>query len=91
MNVLGSAVVEGKREVPWTKPEDIPYDADKPLPKLGGWFEQGFCAAFCDGQAMFIASDIDEKALRAWITRAGGENVSRGVFPKTEPASPRGR
>ena len=31
------AVVEAKREIPWTKPVDIPYDPDKDLPKLEGF------------------------------------------------------
>ncbi len=33
-------VVEAKRTIPWTKPEDIPYDADKALPKLGGYYQE---------------------------------------------------
>ena len=29
------AIVEAKRNIPWTKPEDIPFDADKGLPGVG--------------------------------------------------------
>ncbi len=32
-------VVEAARPVPWTKPEDLPFDAEKPLPELGGQIE----------------------------------------------------
>src|SRR5579872_2102693 len=31
-------VVESFEAVPWTKPQDIEYDPNKPLPKLGGVF-----------------------------------------------------
>lgn len=67
------ALVEAQREIPWTKPEDIPYDPAKPLPKLGG-FEPGiFTAAIADGSVRNLQQNIDEKLLRALITKAGGE------------------
>jgi hypothetical protein len=65
--------VEAAKAVPWTKPEDLPYDADKPLPKMGGLFAGGFNAALCDGSVRFISNTISEKTLRAAITRSGGE------------------
>jgi len=68
-------VVEAKRAVPWTKPEDIPYAADKPVPKLGGWFDKGFNVAFADGSVRFLPEDINEQTLRAYITKAGGERI----------------
>lgn len=70
-------VVEAKRDIPWTKPEDIPYDPKKPLPKFGDFFDGGFNAAYADGSVHFIASAIEEKLLRALITKAGGEVIPR--------------
>src|SRR5262249_4311040 len=32
-------LAEGGEAVPWTKPQDLEYDAKKPLPKLGGIFK----------------------------------------------------
>src|SRR5262249_21736661 len=29
-------VVEGEEPVPWTKPDDLPFDPKKPLPRVGG-------------------------------------------------------
>lgn len=70
------AAVEAKRNIPWTKPEDIPYAADKPLPTLGGFSPQGFNALIADGSVRFIATKADEQVLRAMITRAGGEVIN---------------
>jgi hypothetical protein len=70
------AVVEAAEAIPWTKPGDLPYDAKKPLPKLGGQFPGGFHAALMDGSVVFLSSKIDEETLRAMITRSGGEVVN---------------
>jgi RNA polymerase sigma factor (sigma-70 family) len=60
--------------VPWTKPADLPYLADKLLPKLGGQFKEGFHVASADGAVFFVPRTFNEKTLRALITIAGGEN-----------------
>jgi len=67
------SIVEAQRAVPWTKPEDIEYAADKPVPKLGGWVPGEFLAGAVDGSVYRVSSDIDETTLRAWITRNGRE------------------
>jgi hypothetical protein len=74
---LTIGLVETKRSIPWTKPEDVEYDADKPLPRLGGHFEDGFHVGFLDGSVMFLPKDFDEATLRAVFTHAGGEAVQR--------------
>jgi RNA polymerase sigma factor (sigma-70 family) len=61
------------KPVPWTKPADLPFLADKPLPKLGGMFKDGFHVASGEGAVFFVPSKINEKTLRALITIAGGE------------------
>jgi prepilin-type processing-associated H-X9-DG protein len=68
-------VIEAKNDIPWTKPVDLDYDAKKPLPKFGGYFDNGFNAAFADGSVRFIANAIAEQTLRALITKAGGEAI----------------
>jgi nitrate reductase gamma subunit len=68
-------VVEAKGDVPWTKPVDLAYDAKKPLPKFGGYFTEGFNAAFADGSVHFIVPATAEQTLRAMITKAGGEVI----------------
>jgi prepilin-type processing-associated H-X9-DG protein len=66
-------VAEAAEPVPWTAPFDLRYDPKQPLPKLGGVYDGGFNAAFCDGSVRFIKKTAKEKALRAAITRNGGE------------------
>ena len=68
-------IVEAGTAVPWTKPEDIVYDPAKPLPKLGGLYQDGFTAVFADSSARFLTRDLDEETIRACITRNGGEPV----------------
>jgi RNA polymerase sigma factor (sigma-70 family) len=66
-------LVEAKKVVPWTKPEDIPFDAGKLLPRVGGLDKDGFLAALCDGSVRFIPRTIKEDDLRTWIIRNSGK------------------
>lgn len=75
-------VVEARREIPWTKPEDIPYEKDKPLPKLGGHYAKFFLAALGDGSVRAISQNIQEAALRGLITRDGGEVIDLSEQPR---------
>jgi hypothetical protein len=72
-------VVAAGDPVPWTKPEDLAYDLGKPLPPLGHPFHKsgkaGFLGCCADGEVHFIRSGADEAAVRALITRDGGERV----------------
>lgn len=65
--------VEAKTLIPWTKPDDIEYASDKPLPSMGGFSEEGFNAAFADGSVRFISKSTKESQLRAYITARGRE------------------
>jgi hypothetical protein len=73
-------LVEAGEAVPWTKPEELEYDANGPLPKLGGLFEDGFHVLFCDGTVKFLPRTIGEKTLRALITPNGGEVIDDPVL-----------
>jgi hypothetical protein len=70
-------IVEASKAVPWTKPEDVPYDPAKPLPKLGILGSRNFSAAFCDGSVRTITPRTSERTLRAAITRDEGEPLGR--------------
>jgi hypothetical protein len=68
-------VVEAANGVPWTKPEDLRFNPNGPLPPLGGRFRKGFTAVFADGHTALIPRDTPEQTLKALITRNGGEIV----------------
>ncbi len=61
--------------VAWTKPADLPYAADQPLPQFQSTYDAGFLAVFADASVRAIDRDIDAKTLRALITRNGGERL----------------
>jgi hypothetical protein len=68
-------IVEAAKGVPWTKPEDLTFDKDKPLPPLGGHYGDIFIAAICDGSIRILPRQIKEDKLKALITRDGGEAI----------------
>jgi beta-lactamase regulating signal transducer with metallopeptidase domain len=72
-NIIG--VVEAKRDIPWTKPEDILFDPAKDLPKLGGFSKEGFNAAFADGSIHFLQNKIDPKILKLLIMPQDGTPI----------------
>jgi RNA polymerase sigma factor (sigma-70 family) len=63
-------IVEAARPVPWTKPEDLPFDPKKPLPELGGLFEDGFHVALVDGSAFFLSRTIKARNPSVPIKRS---------------------
>jgi hypothetical protein len=69
-------IVEAHEAVPWAKPRDLPFDADKALPELGGVPEDGlFSFATADGAVHVLRRNPDEASLRCLITRSGGEVI----------------
>ncbi|HEV3385870.1 MAG TPA: hypothetical protein VG097_13720, partial [Gemmata sp.] len=81
-------VVEAGDPVPWSKPSELLYDPDGPLPRLGAGYvkpihflcrevswHKGFAACFADGSCRFVRSTVDERLIRTVITRNGGERV----------------
>jgi RNA polymerase sigma factor (sigma-70 family) len=84
-------IVEAGSAVPWTKPEDLPYDPAKPLPKLGDASSPVFRAALVDGSVHTLQRDFKESAMRVAIVRNDGipldwdglrENPVRAGFGK---------
>jgi hypothetical protein len=81
-------LAEAAEAVPWTRPLDLSYTADGPLPRLGGVFKsrgrfreygpnrlKGFHVVLVDGEVLFKKAGVSEVTLRALITRAGGEQL----------------
>jgi hypothetical protein len=68
-------IVNAGNAVPWTKPEDLTYDPDQPLPELGDESAEGIQAVGFDGAFHMLKRNIEEPILRALITRNGGEVI----------------
>jgi RNA polymerase sigma factor (sigma-70 family) len=68
-------VVEAGTPVPWTKPEDIPYDPKKPIPALGGQFANVFHAAFGDGRVHTLTKTLDPAIVRYGIKPGNDQTV----------------
>jgi hypothetical protein len=71
-------IVEAGAAVPWTKPEDLAYAPDQPLPELGAMSPHRFGAAMANCEVVFVPKSKPEETLRALITRNGGERVPPG-------------
>ncbi len=66
-------IFEAAQAVPWTKPADLPYEAGKPLPKLGALFDKGFHATFLDGSVHWLKKEFNETEMRRMIRRNSEE------------------
>src|SRR5262249_32402955 len=65
-------VVEANKPVPWTKPEDIPFDPARPLPPLGGRFPKSFHVVFADGAVRAVQTSTPEGTLKLYIQKDDG-------------------
>jgi hypothetical protein len=84
-------VVEASEAVPWTRPDELPYDPKKAVPKLGGQFPGTFLAAFADASVRVIRSTIDEKTLRLLIDPKDGMPIDWDKVPELGKRTRRGR
>lgn len=86
------ALVEAKRNIPWTKPEDLTYDSTQSASPFGGWYKEGWYAGFGDGSVKYLANQNSPATLLALLTINGGEVVTpilvSQVDGHSEPVSP---
>jgi len=68
-------VLEAGEAVVWSKPADLPFDAKKPLPKLGAPFNGQCHVLLCDGAVIRLKRDPDEKELKKLIMPDDGEVI----------------
>lgn len=67
-------VVEAAEPTIWTRPDDLPFHPNGPLPKFG-LTPDGFLAVFCDATVRFFPANWPEMEIREAITCQGGELV----------------
>lgn len=63
------------KAVPWTKPEDIPFDREQPFKPLGTLSAYGLSAVLFDGSVRTIRPETDTETLRALITYGAHDRV----------------
>jgi hypothetical protein len=82
-------VVEAGEAVPWTKPVDLEFDAEGPLPALGGVFQatgwghngqriksNGTVFGMGDGRVFFVDRDVSDETIRDLLSGNGGEALA---------------
>jgi hypothetical protein len=83
-------VVEAADPVIWSKPGDLVYDPNGPVPKLGGhfrapspvWagrvigFKPVFAVSLADGGVRQFRAPMEEETLRRWIVRSGDAKLN---------------
>lgn len=80
-------IVESKQNIPWTRPEDIPFDPDKPLPTIGGFVKDHFDAAAADGSARRFDANKVKDQLKWLIMRNDGHQIdTEKLAPRDRPA-----
>ena len=69
-------MVQAAEQVPWAKPQELPYGKNIPLPKFGSpRTPNGFNVMMADGSVRFVKSTINEQNLRNAIEKADGNMV----------------
>jgi hypothetical protein len=66
----------------WTKPADLAYAPDKPLPNLFGKYGGRFQAILADGTYRTVDNTTDDKTLRALIERPGEKSRQEAPAPQ---------
>jgi prepilin-type processing-associated H-X9-DG protein len=78
-------VAEAAVAVPWTKPDDLSYAPDRPLPRFSEHLGGGFNALFADGSVRTIQKGTKEEVLRGFLTRKG---LQPGFMPRNRGNKP---
>lgn len=68
-------VFEAGEAATWTKPDELTYDDEKALPKLGGLFGGEFNVGMADGSVLRCKKSADEKELRKLIKPNDGQMI----------------
>jgi hypothetical protein len=63
-------IAEATRAVPWTKPEDLPYSGELPVPALGHAVPGVIFVCMADGEVRALSRRAPTKDLRALIDKA---------------------
>ncbi len=79
--------VEWDGNVPWTKPDDIPFDPNGAVPVLGGFWSDEVNVLLGDGSVRGMRKEIFPNILKALVTRAGKEVIQGDAFAPVQTRS----
>jgi RNA polymerase sigma factor (sigma-70 family) len=79
-NTLG--VVESGPPVEWTKPDDLTYDPEAPLPRMELPYKKAFLASTMDGAVHLLRGDLKERMLRNLIERNDGNFIDKDIHAR---------
>src|SRR5262249_47284765 len=82
-------VVEAGDAVIWTKPADLPFNRNAPLPTLGGSFDGDFHVLLCDGFVHLFKKDYDQDEMKKLIMPSDGGIVDIEKLVKMNPRTTR--
>lgn len=68
-------IVEAETAVPWTKPDELTYAPERPLPKLGGAIRGKFLVGMLDGTVRVVNMTVSEDTLRRAIEADDGQRL----------------
>jgi prepilin-type processing-associated H-X9-DG protein len=72
--------IEARRDIPWTKPEDLDFRTLKSSSAIEGFRSDGFNALFCDGSVRFIKNSVVPSKFQFMLTRDGREVLQAEDF-----------
>ena len=75
-------VFEAGEPVIWTKPSDMPFDENKPLPRLGGMFGGECNVVMCDGFVVRLKKGANEDLVKRIIMPNDGQVIGDDIFVK---------
>jgi prepilin-type processing-associated H-X9-DG protein len=68
-------IFESAERVPWTKPDEVAFDAEKDVKKLFLWKNDRTNIAMCDGSVRSISNKVSEKTLKNVIMKNDGNVI----------------
>lgn len=74
-NTLMAVEAGADKAVPWTSPDDLPFDSTNPIAAMGQ-LSEFFVGLFFDGNARRLSTPISPALLKAYITHRGGEVIN---------------
>jgi hypothetical protein len=78
-NTVLVVTADDAHAVPWTRPEDLRFDPERPNAGLAR-YPDGYLVGMADGSVRFLSATVDPKKLLPVFTPSGGEVVPADVF-----------